>query len=804
MSEVHENASDVASSWPIISGVLKKFEPLLKSPLSDQNLPAELSAPIDKEWSIGTTAKVKANASAAITILNNEEDKDTASVWSKDVESGLPSPLIQASKDAPYLKYSVEVGANLEYSESKTFRLPVSAEAKGTLNLGIHCYKPKVKTSTLGKALEDDHKQMRAPFLLSDIRSMTEGEALAMIWSGGLTVKATVDWSDIIAPTIAGLRTPPGSTRLLSIDADAFLKTEIDFTLQDTFKLVFFKSPEAQKPLVVEIRKLDGREIGIGVSAGLTIQSSLSDAAKASLQKLADMIASKILDLAAPAFGQIKEWVDSANNLPPDLHQAANEISVKLLGSPVNQLDGGESHLKSALDRWLKGIRDKAEATAKRRIEVGAAFTYRRIKSSETLIRTTFKRSEVKAKSFADIHAELIAGKSSLLQEHARTSSDPEFDFFLKSATQKSVLKFSLGISIGDLAWFSKTETLREMNWSENVDGFLKPSFTINASKSSGSNKDNTNVMIGASAAGREFQDRESLSLDNLDFSITLNHTNIDSKIDDDEFVEYLDTARIWGAFPNSADALKEAVKEIKVYQKNGGKLKFNTMLRLTDEGITKLLATPIPGNDELFGQAIALSLFSYRWEDSFNDLDLRVAGYAEAATHAFKTAERGFSNADKTVSIARDSLTKLGLHDTAQIELKAQFASRPHAEDWIKIGNRPHSLSYLRNDFIAALCHRNHDSIVELKEIIDLAALISSDSYRKYDSAEEYQYKIMKGLGLLSNLRTNKALFRSFGAYLNLRAAHMSAESRLKLIETTLHISELQTDGTEKALVLV
>ncbi|MCH6258762.1 hypothetical protein MLD52_19545 [Puniceicoccaceae bacterium K14] len=799
MSDTNTSPISPSSLWPDLEKLKKKVETYTSS-LSNQNLPGDFSDSIDEDWKPENGITFKATAQAGITILNSEKDEDSVEVWSNKKDKDLPPPLIPADSDTPYLKYSIETGASLEVSDDDMLDLPISVEGQGKLNLGFHTYLGHAKSDLLYEAVSHDIAKLAIPLSVSSIRSLDEGNAMAMLWSGGLSMKASVNWSDIIAPTVASLPILHDRAGILDIKIGPELKTAIDFSIQDTYKIVFYKPKGNRGGIIVEIKKQDGREIGLGASAGIYITSSLSGKAKETLQKLSEKIATQIIDSSEEVFVKIKKWVASADELPDELQEIANNASKKILGVSLDELGGGESKLKAKLEEWLKDIRSKAEETAKRQISLGASFSYRRISSEETLVRTEFTQVQLDAAKFAEIHKELRKGKSSLLQEHARTVSDSDYSFFLNSIVEKSVLKFSLGISIGDLAWFNKLTTKKEVFWSRNLDSFQRPSFTINTDRLVGSNKENKSVMIGSSALGKEFQDPELLTMDNLDFSISLNHTNFDSKVKEHEFLEYVDTARIWGAVPSSQESLDEAKIKIQSKLNGGAKLKFNCVLNLTDLGVSKLLAIPSAEDERFFGEAIALSLFTYKWEPRLIDLDLRIQGYAEACSYAYSAADRSSSNIATTVSIARGNLKEIDLEWVAQKELEAKFAAgnRQVSAQRIRIGGKPRSLTFLKNDLISCLSHRNHDTIVDLKEVIKFAKITQNDEYAKYDSPGEYQSKVMSALLVMNKLRDNKALFRSLGAYLSLRTAHMSRENRLKYLETSLHITEFGSGGTE------
>ncbi|MBK1879604.1 hypothetical protein [Pelagicoccus mobilis] len=796
--------TDTSPNWANIEQLVDSIPSNLALPIGNNSHPTQHQKALGKKWENATESfSFAADAKASLSILNQKKrDPDPLRIWASKATENLASPLLQADDRKPYLKYGIEAGGSLNGTISLGSTLPTTLSSKADFELGFYAYRQHNSSKQLGQAIIADATKLRTPLRAQSIRKIEAGNALAMKWNGSIDLKAKVDWTSLASAIVSKVSALNLSYGLVDVEIDAEIFSNLDFALEDSFLLVFSKS-EKTNQLVVEVRKDHRNALSAAAGFLVSAKSTLSAKSNSKLKHLKTQIGAQILGLSSPLFERLESWAASAQSLPEELQEALANASDRIFGKPPEDLlQEQRAHLRQTLDTWCKALEKNVEETARQEFELSLQWSYRKVKTNEALIRVAIPSDYLASEKFTTLHKELRKGKLSRLQSLAKSQKDGNESYFLKTLSTETISKFSLGISFGDFAIGNATTTSRSFSWMENRAGQLLPSFLINTDRKLSFGKEAETLFAGATAMGNSYQAEDELRISNLNFDLTLNQSNHDEVIDTDEIIDYLDTARIWNAFPQDLLSLESAVAKLMAKQDAGKILSFNSKLHLSNEGVEKLLGATTPNDSELWGDALALSLHAYHWSEELYDLDKRKAAYSDAARIAFESEDLSNSELSKIKSALVEDLQEQGHEMLAKYELRAlKTKSGRQASKRIVIQNYKYSLTALRDSLLIPLCLKRKDLFKNLKGLQEFARLLHVDT-EEYEDRKDFENEVHKHFDLFKYLRRNRALFRAIGCYAHLKSLSFPEETRSKLLTATFQVIEKDSNGNAAKII--
>ncbi|MBD5778824.1 hypothetical protein IEN85_04925 [Pelagicoccus sp. NFK12] len=791
-------------NWADLQALIDAFPSALALPIGAQSHPHRLEKQIGEQWDNTLEGfSFEASAKTFIALLNDRtDDEDELQIWGKQASEAQAVPILAANSSLPYLKYGIEAGGSLHGKVTAGKQLPASLSAEGGLELGFYAYRQHNSSKQLALAIAGDTPNLRTPLRPESIRELDKGNALAMKWRGSIGLRAKVDWSSLVSSVVSKISSLNLSNGLIDVSVSANVTTEFDFALEDTYLLVFTRTEDSGQ-LVVEVRKDHRSERGI--TAGLNAQAKTSLSAKGSekLKTLKENVGAQILGVTTPIFQQLENWAGQIQELPEELQEALQNASERLIGKPYPELlSEQKEELKQTLKTWLDELDKTVKSTAKQQFELNLLWSYRKVKTHEALIRAVIPDDYLASDKFLNLHKELRKGKLQGLQALAQSQTDGRYSSFLQRISSETISKFSFGISFGDFSFGGATTTSERFSWMENQKRELLASFLINTDRALSSGKERETLYAGATAMGIAYQAESQLKISNLDYDLTLNQTNTDRKINSDEIIEYLDTARIWGAFPSDLLSLDVAVAKLQAKHDAGKQLTFNSQLHITNEGLEKMLGTNTPDDIEIWSEALALSLHAFRWDDRLKDLDTRREAYADGARIALEHGEPTSSTLRAIKLAVCEDLESLGCDAIAKYEQQSlKMKSGRQASRRFRIGNQRYSLTALRDSLLIPLCITKKDLFENLRGLQAFARQLHVDT-EAYEDRRDFEREVEKHFDLFKYLRRNRALFRALGAYITLKSLNFPKPVRQNLVKATFQVTETSPGNEETKII--
>ncbi|MDQ8182617.1 hypothetical protein [Pelagicoccus sp. SDUM812005] len=796
--------TQTSPNWTDLQALIDAFPSELAHPISAPSHPDLLEKPIGQKWENALEGfTFEANAKASIAILNDRaKDKDPQKVWGSKASEELSVPLISPSATLPYLKYGIEAGGSLHGKITAGAKLPATLAADAELELGFYAYRQHNSSKQLGLAIASDLPNLRTPLRPESIRDLESGNALAMKWRGSIGLKAKVDWASLVSSVVSKLSALNFTNGLIDVSVNANATSEFEFSLEDTYLLVFTRTEDTEQ-MLVEVRKDHQSEHGITAGLNARASTSLSTKGNQKLKALKNEIGAQVLGLSASVFEQLESWAHSLQDLPEELQEAMQKTSERLLGQPFEELLAEQKQdLKQSLATWLDALEKNVETTAKQQFELNLLWSYRKVRTHETLIRAILSDEFLASDAFASLHKELRKGKLQRLQALAKTQQDGNYSYFLNKLSTECVSKFSFGLSIGDFSFGNATSTSEKFSWMENRQGELMPSFLLNTDRAIRSGKERETLYAGATAMGISYQAESELKVSNLNYDLTLNQSNTDRKLEPEEIIEYLDTARIWGAFPPDIHSLDTAVAKLQAKHNAGKQLCFNCQLHITNDGLEKLLGNASPNDSEIWSHALALSMHAFRWNDALKDLDTRRETYSDGARIALEAEDLDSSALRDIKSALCEDLERLGCGNIADYERQALVSkSGRQASRRFRIGNQKLSLTALRDSLLIPLCITKKGLFSNLKELQAFARQLQVDT-EEYEDRRDFEREIEKHFDLFKYLRRNRALFRALGAYIVLKSLNFPPPIRQTLVKASFQVIESSSGSDEEKII--
>ncbi len=748
--------------------------------------PKEFSTQKEFEFD-DSSIKIAPKAKFAISLFNNKKDEDNQKIVNTSANDNL-DPLLTIDNANAYMKYGLVGGVDGEGSiEFETLELPVSVGITGSLQYGLFAYHRHSRDTTVLQALYKDLKEPRNFIQASSINDLKEGQAVAFQWVGKAGFKATIEWADLLSSIAPSLAKFKADTDILKLSIGIGASTTIDFSYDDTYLIVVSKNDD--KKYIVEVRKSDSFAKGVSTKVGIEVNTELSKAAADKIEELKESVTAQALEVSKPVLQKLKKWAASTNRLPPELKQSAKKAIEKQLGVPIDQVDAAaEKKLKEAINGLFKTISEKAHTYAKQTIKLGFEWSYRTVKSGQTLIRAEFDSFA----KFRPFHRALLKGDIAALQE--KTKEDPA-DFFLQTLSFRRISKFSMGASLGKLSnqeySFSKDRTV---TITKDREGKIQPSFTMTSDLFWGEetkrSDEDQSYSVGLSGQSSDMRDANAFKLSDFDeLTFSLAQTNSDNIATKSEIQDYVDTARIWGYIPGDLDSLKSVVNAIYEIGKTK-KLKIAGSLTLNREALIKLLTSEADASatdKDLWSVALALGMQGFQLQSELYDLDTRIAFYGPVMYKLIETRVYDkIKGLNDTALNQFPQLTKIA--DLDGTIHKEHRAGRALGRNY-KIIREHFSHSAL------ALKFCKPSSISEIGRLAEnFRSYVKSDNSPSLN-AKKLQDFVETQLKSLAEIAKNRVLMRAIGAFVIMKAENIGYDT--SLIERRFHVEATDKTGT-------
>ena len=207
----------------------------------------------------GKALQLTAGFDAAIEEFNSLDDADAAGTLGIDPTSKPPIGLTTASA---WLKY--RLGGSLRLDGGGDIgSIGFSFDAKARIDL--FDYRRHARDQVLAEAVVQDLSQPRIIFSLSSVRSVAEGEALALEAAGSLTLGMTLNWADVVTSGLTSLTAALKAAAPVSITLDAGLTTSVEVSLGGDFALLFARDRTGTR---ITVKKATSSGLGISAKVG--------------------------------------------------------------------------------------------------------------------------------------------------------------------------------------------------------------------------------------------------------------------------------------------------------------------------------------------------------------------------------------------------------------------------------------------------------------------------------------------------------------------------------------------------------
>jgi len=423
-------------------------------PLGDAAVPVALAT-----YSVETSPEIKvagkalqltAGFEAAIEEFNSLDDADGAGILGVDPGSKPPILLTPASA---WLKYRLGGGLRLD-GGGEIGSIGFSFDAKARIEL--FDYRRHARDQILAEAVTQDLSRPRVIFSLASVRSLAEGEALALRATGSLTLGMTLSWADVVTSGLTSLTAALKAAAPVSITLDAGLTTSVEVSLGGDFALLFARDRAGTR---ITVKKATSSGLGISATAGVA----------ASFTNLDKAVTGVLESLLGAKYETVVSALQKAN--PGNLTASERKLFEKV--AALLGLAEEVETVTELLER-LSGLRAEVQAKlveiARSRVEVGLAYEYSRTKTNEVLIDVYV----VDDAALPAVHPHLVRGDVRALLAEVRDTDRFDLKAFLHRSTLETKGSWGFTFSAGkylkakgvDTSALVKVEERNEEDWS--------------------------------------------------------------------------------------------------------------------------------------------------------------------------------------------------------------------------------------------------------------------------------------------------------------------------------------------------
>lgn len=424
----------VTGTFSLVS--LRDLLPVLPdAPLGDASLSLELAsgrvtAPVRVAGALPATLTFRAGAGFAVAALNGRTGTDPSGVVGAAgtrTPAGTFAPPLQLDGAAGWLKYS----ASADVSEDLRVKAGAARLAGGA---GARIVSADYRRHALGDGLVGavvaDLARMRSAAVLEHVRSLPEGDALAVETRGELTGSLSIAWSDVLTSEIGPLTGLLRAASPLAIRVQAGASCSVKVSVSDSFVLAFARPIGGGGSLRVVVKKGEVRDADI--RAGAAVTASLADAG--AIEAVLDDVVAGVLGTTA---GELKALLAGL------AARTMTAVDGALARAIVGRLElAGAEAIQQAVDDLRAAAAARIKSLVETKVRAAFAYEYRRVGKDVAV----FEADIPPGGPGADLHRELMAGDLSAALARAPAEIAPRRFLNEHTTSVSRAWGFTLGL----------------------------------------------------------------------------------------------------------------------------------------------------------------------------------------------------------------------------------------------------------------------------------------------------------------------------------------------------------------------